>query len=647
MTATSTLSRRRFLRNSGGVGAALIAAPAIDALIAASRAAAATGSADGGVSGSALTPFVDHYTTNVSADLTAANNAAVVILSGMAQLWSTGAAWNTGTVLDRGVLRANLRHCAKVTGDRTNDQAKAAFIHDRQDQSYGMIDGLGPLAPLYKAGALAVTSITSAPDGTPATTINDVVPPGSPVGSATGAGSATSALGAVVTLVQTLRGNFSSGNPSKASYLYPRPWRMNEESEVADTGAVDAYGFPVYESDVIVAPQLLLQRSATPATDGGFPSGHTNAFFLAGLAYAYAVPERFQELVARAFELADSRIVAGMHSPVDVLGGRILATALAAAILNDPANAAVKAAARAQALAYFEAQTNTTADTLYGYAHSLPVSADPYADRAANAAAVEPFFTYDLPRRSHGAPREMTVPKGAEVLLETRLPYLDAAARREVLRTTALPSGHPLLDGPELWGRLNLFAAADGYGSFAQDVLVAMDAAAGGFSAADAWRNDIDGHGGLTVTGSGTLTLTGQNSYTGDTRVQAGTLVAGSASALGKGDVQVGGGTLRLAADDTVLIRGGYVQSGGTLELTADSRIGEALQVKSSARLSGASALIVHVDPARPPRDGDEVRVLEAHSLHGVFGSVSVDAAGYRAEPRYTSSGLSVRIFAH
>lgn len=102
-------------------------------------------------------------------------------------------------------------------------------------------------------------------------------------------------------------------------------------------------------------------------------------------------------------------------------------------------------AARAQAAAYFQQQTGTTADTLYAYAHAAGVDTDPYADRSANARALRPRLTYVLTR--YGRSGGLRVPKGAEVLLETRLPYLDAAQRREVLRTTALPSGYVLLDG--------------------------------------------------------------------------------------------------------------------------------------------------------------------------------------------------------
>ncbi|MEV0225247.1 phosphatase PAP2 family protein [Streptomyces sp. NPDC050704] len=623
------IDRRVFLRSSVGVSAGLVAAPAVVAWPAAAASSATNATA----------AFVDSYTTNVVANLTPETNAAVHILDGFARIWKTGDAWDTGTPLMPEILRANVRYSVRVTTRRTDAEAKTAFIYDRQHQSYAMIGGLGPLADLYRSGAKAVTGITSAPDGTPSGRISDALPADAPAGSALGAGAHDSDLGKVAQLVDTVRGPFASSNPSKFSYQYPRPWRMNEDSEAVDTGKKDALGFPVYESDVVVAPQLLWQRSATADDDGGFPSGHSNAFYLAALALAYAVPERFQELVARASELSHTRIVAGMHSTVDVIGGRVLATALAAAALADPKNADLKAAARAQAAAYFQEKTGTTADTLYAYAHSASPGTDPYADRAANSAAVGPRLTYVLPKR-HAWDR-MTVPKGAEVLLETRLPYLSAAQRREVLRTTALPAGYVLLDGWEKWGRLNLFAAADGYGAFDADVHVTLDAAAGGFGAADAWRNDIDGRGALVKRGSGTLTLTGSNDYTGGTTLEAGVLATGSRSALGCGDVRVKGGTLR--TDSPLRVRGAYTQSSGTtLDATLTDDGAPALKVSRRVLLDRGSALVVRLDESLSPKRGMTLPVIESRALQGRFGSITVD--GFRAEPVFTARGLSVRL---
>ncbi|MGP4051396.1 phosphatase PAP2 family protein [Streptomyces sp. 2A115] len=625
----SAIDRRVFLRGSVGVSAGLVAGPVIVAWPAATASAATNAPA----------AFVDSYTTNVVANLTPETNAAVHILDGFARIWKTGATWDTGTPLMPEVLRANVRYSVRVTARRTEAEAKTAFIYDRQHQSYAMIAGLGPLADLYKSGAKAVTGITSAPDGTPSGRISDALPADAPAGSALGAGSHASDLGKVAQLVDTVRGPFASSNPSKFSYQYPRPWRLNEDSEAIDTGEKDALGFPVYDSDVVVAPQLLWQRSATADDDGGFPSGHSNAFYLAALALAYAVPERFQELVARASELAHTRIVAGMHSTVDVIGGRVLATALAAAALADPKNADLKAAARAQAAAYFQERTGTTADTLYAYAHSAGPGTDPYADRAANSAAVGPRLTYVLPKRP--AWDRMSVPKGAEVLLETRLPYLSAAQRREVLRTTALPAGYVLLDGWEKWGRLNLFAAADGYGAFDADVHVALDAAAGGFGAADTWRNDIGGRGALIKRGSGALTLTGANDYTGGTTLEAGVLATGSTDALGCGDVRVKGGTLRTTSP--LRVRGAYTQSSGTtLDVTLADDGEPALTVSRRVLLDRGSALVIRFDESLSPKRGVTLPVINTRALQGRFGSITVD--GFHAEPVFTARGLSVRL---
>jgi hypothetical protein len=44
------------------------------------------------------------------------------------------------------------------------------------------------------------------------------------------------------------------------------------------------------------------------------------------------------------------------------------------------------------------------------------------------------------------------------------------------------------MDDAKGWGRLNLFAAADGYGAFNDDVTVRMDASLGGFDALDSGR---------------------------------------------------------------------------------------------------------------------------------------------------------------
>ena len=79
--------------------------------------------------------------------------------------------------------------------------------------------------------------------------------------------------------------------------------------------------------------------------------------------------------------------------------------------------------------------------------------------------------------------------------------------------------------------------------------------------------NAISGTGGLTNAGAGTVTLTGDGTYSGATRVSAGTLVLSntSANAVSGSSIQVdAGATLTLAANNQIGATTGLILNGGT-----------------------------------------------------------------------------------
>jgi autotransporter-associated beta strand protein len=150
-----------------------------------------------------------------------------------------------------------------------------------------------------------------------------------------------------------------------------------------------------------------------------------------------------------------------------------------------------------------------------------------------------------------------------------------------------MPSGYPLMDDAEGWGRLDLFSAASGYGKFNDAVTVKMNAAKGGFNAQDNWRNDISGKGALIKAGSGALQLSGDNTYAGGATVTGGTLQLASATAAGKGNVQINRGQLQLCAQK-VTVKGRYQQAkSGQLTLAKNAH----LTIKKTAKLAGTLKL--------------------------------------------------------
>lgn len=216
--------------------------------------------------------------------------------------------------------------------------------------------------------------------------------------------------------------------------------------------------FLVTGNHIHLVPDDVVVKDGKPYTaDGGsFPSGHTNTGVTDSLLLAEMIPERFNALVERGARYGYSRIVLGVHYPLDVIGSRMVAQRNIAHYLNDPAYRKLFNEARDELRAALEKECGTSlgecADTVKGD--------DNYQDPA-----MKTFYrftmTYELPQQ-HVKAQRVTVPEGAEVLLESALPHLSAAQRRTLMVKTALPAGYPLSGStPEqqFWQRLDLVAA--------------------------------------------------------------------------------------------------------------------------------------------------------------------------------------------
>jgi len=568
---------------------------------------------------------------------------------------------------------ANIKYVEEVTQNRTDEEALAAYYDDQRDKIYSMMDAFGPLANIYVDIVEPTTSVVRSIDD-----MNVVLEEETAEDQSQGMGAnwAESELADMVDLVALIRFRTpASSNPPKYFYSSPRPWRMNSNGEVVEI--VDQNGLPVwetigsgekkeeplasggtkttgekhyqqYETNVEVIPALRYVRRIAEdgrGKDGAFPSGHTSASYLTTFGFAYATPERYSEFLTRAAQMGENRIVTGMHSPLDVIGARIQATAMTAYALNKEENKDVLKKAYENAGEVFGALAEAKNISLYEYAHTVTekytfesaYDETAWEDHDANKAFYREKLTYGLPQTGiKGLDPE--VPEGAEVLLETRQPYLTDAQRREVLYTTSIDSGYAVIDESQGWGRIDLVTAADGYGAFLDDVTVDMDASKGRFNAQDWWRNDITGAGKLTKKGTGTLALTGMNSYTGGTLLQGGTLEAQSTTAFGIGDLYVENGTIVVNVDGALKLDGDFTMKAGKLDIVMDTDSSQ-INVGGTANLDGAN---LKLDFSDYKIEGfKDIVLMTADQVKGEFTNVTAD--GYDVTFTYEKE----RVIAH
>jgi len=99
--------------------------------------------------------------------------------------------------------------------------------------------------------------------------------------------------------------------PAKKGFNRPRPYVLNK----------------------LVEP---LRAGTSMSTSGSWPSGHTTLGTLMGIVLADMVPEKKTELMRRAWEYGDNRVVAGVHYRSDVEMGRIAGSVIAATLMARP-----------------------------------------------------------------------------------------------------------------------------------------------------------------------------------------------------------------------------------------------------------------------------------------------------------------------
>ncbi len=279
-----------------------------------------------------------------------------------------------------------------------------------------------------------------------------------------------------------------SGNPAKNMYRYPRPYVQR------DTWLPDRAHLTDGHNDVRgLKPRLNIARVpdglgadhrfhspdyAKNASEGAFPSGHTNKAYSRGIVLAIMIPELAPEIFARVAEAENNRIVLGVHYPLDVIGGRVGGLRSVAVYLSQ--HRAAVDQARVQLWSYLEkrcrdahlgstlreAIRQTGCNDQHGYQSSFtdPVSPFPITDRASAFAAVRKRLTYLFSSSSSEyRPEHMTdsswVPALAPQLLRYAYPQLSEQQKRTILARTALPAGCPCENSSHGWVRLDLARA--------------------------------------------------------------------------------------------------------------------------------------------------------------------------------------------
>jgi hypothetical protein len=272
------------------------------------------------------------------------------------------------------------------------------------------------------------------------------------------AGGNHSVLPDTVKLLSTAYSSFTSSDLGTAKYYFANGTINGTTAAVAPTGFTlptfnglpnttnnvydTAYGVKntdpgqnIYGSSrpVQVRPNEINQFDPTAisglTTNPSFPSGHTTYAYTDSILLGMLTPELYQSSLSRGAEYANSRIVLGVHYPLDIIASRSLASYDLSQAFTNPDyinNAGTTGAAINLPSMFTSAAPELNSYLSAGCGASVATCAtnqvNPYATSAANAATYASRLTYGLPTLSlQQAPQEAAPAGGpdASILLAT------------------------------------------------------------------------------------------------------------------------------------------------------------------------------------------------------------------------------------
>ncbi len=405
-------------------------------------------------------------------------------------------------------------------------------------------------------------------------------------------------------------------------------------------------------------------------TNPSFPSGHTTYAYTDSLLIGMLVPQDYQSMLARASAYANSRIVLGVHYPLDIIASRALASYdLSQAFTNAAYQNGTSTTTAFNLATQFNAakpeiQTYlTTQGAAAGCGATLATCStsaantanDPYAPTAATATTYLANLTYGLPTLTLAQAPQEAAPAGgpdASILLAPLYGGSTAAARtiapslfgngiglngslttgtiNQIIQNTET-NALAAFYGTSLsyWTRINLYAAAGYFGNLTGTLsLDPSDTVTTNVSIANGGTLYANGRvtGTTLVNAGGTLAGSG---VVGNTTIAAGgTLAPGSATTMGLTLVM---GTLAFAPGSNYNVR---VTPDGAHDATG---------VAGAATLGGT----VNVATGTTAYQGStSYNILAAQSLTGAFAGVNVNSAFLAGSLSYTNTLASLTLTA-